>query len=161
MGRRVIKVPLSSHGVDKAIKEVAAFKKDVLRKVDLLMNVLAEQGAEILRHKIVQMDAVMFGDLLSSVDGVYANGVAVIKMGTDHAMLVEFGAGVVGAQNPHPEPQGWRYDVNGHGEAGWWYWGDWDNNWHWTKGMPSRPVVWETAKEVPYLVNRLVKEVFR
>lgn len=161
MGRRVIKVPLSSHGVDKAIKEVAAFKKDVLRKVDLLMTALAEQGAEILRHKIVQMDAVMFGDLLSSVDGVYANGVAVIKMGTDHAMLVEFGAGVVGAQNPHPEPQGWRYDVNGHGEAGWWYWGDWDNNWHWTKGMPSRPVVWETAKEVPYLVDRLVKEVFR
>lgn len=160
MGKRVIKVPLSPHGVDKAIKEVAAFKKDVLRKVDLLMNALAEQGAEILRHKIVQMDAVMFGDLLSSVDGVYANGVAVIKMGTGHAMLIEFGSGVAGAQNPHPEPNGWRYDVNGHGEAGWWYWGDWDGNWHWTKGLPSRPVAWETAKEVPYLVDRLVKEVF-
>ena len=161
MGRKVIKVSLSTQGVNRALKELAAYKADVLRKIDLLMTSLADQGAEILRHKIVQMNAVMFGDLLSSVDGVYTNGVAVIKMGTDHAMLVEFGAGVVGAQNPHPEPQGWRYDVNGHGEAGWWYWGDWDNNWHWTKGMPSRPVVWETAKEVPYLVNRLVKEVFR
>lgn len=161
MGRTVIKVPLSTQGINQAIKELRQFKADLLGKIDLLMKVLADQGAEILRYKIVQMDAVMLGELLSSVDGVYTNNVAVIRMGTDHAAFVEFGTGYQGKINPHPEPKGWKYDVNAHGEAGWWYWGDWDNNWHWTNGFPSRPVLWETAQEIPALVKKLAREVFK
>ena len=170
MGRNVIKVSLSTQGVNRALKELAAYKADVLRKIDLLMISLADQGAEILRHKIVQMNAVMFGDLLSSVDGVYANGVAVIKMGTDHAMFVEFGVGTVAQSSPYPGelPAGWVYDKNkrtvtlkdGTVIPGWWYWGDWDNNWHFTQGMPSRPVMYLTAKEMPDLVQHLTKTVF-
>lgn len=161
MAKHVVSLELSPQGVTKAIREVQAYQKEFLHKIELLMNKIAYEGSDILRYEIVSTDAVMFGELLASVSAVYSGGVAIISMGTDHAAFVEFGTGSTGAANPHPEPPGgWKYDVNARGEKGWWYFGDWDGNWHWTKGMPSRPVMWNTSQQIPDLVAKLAKEVF-
>lgn len=70
-----------------------------------------------------------------------------------HAMYVEYGTGIVGSENPHPHP--WIYDVNNHGEKGWFYpttESDPNPNKHyyngvlyaWTKGQRSRPFMYKT-----------------
>ncbi len=49
----------------------------------------------------------------------------------------EFGTGIVGSQNPHPDVMsGWIYDVNEHGEKGWRY-PKGDGTYGWTKGIPA------------------------
>lgn len=163
MGKTVIKFALGTTEINRAIRELERYKKDFKRKWTALMDRLTEEGAEIARTKVIQLDAVMFGDLVNSIDGVYdpATGIGIIRAGAPHAVFVEFGTGVKGQNNPHPEPEGWKYDTNQHGEEGWWYWGEWDSNWHWTQGMPSRPFMWETSKELPLLFDKLAREVFR
>ena len=70
---------------------------------------------------VVRMDS---GALVSSVTWDYdpKNDVGHIRVGAKYALFVEYGTGVRGAASPHPEPiPGWVYDINHHGEAGWWY----------------------------------------
>lgn len=76
-------------------------------------------------------------------------------------LYVEFGTGVRGLENQHPSIKSgeavWSYDKNGYGEGGWWYEISEDNlknpyRWRkkdgtlkaWTKGMPSRPFIYNT-----------------
>ena len=48
--------------------------------------------------------------------------------------------------------------VNNHGEKGWFYFRD--GEWHWTKGMPSRPFMYETSIELAEKIVEVAKEVF-
>lgn len=160
---KVIKLTLDAQSINHGIRQIEAYKRDLRSKISRLLGVIVDEGAELARAKVIQMDAVMFGDLANSIGGIYdpATHIGVIFAGAPHAVFVEFGTGVVGAGNPHPDPVGgWKYDINSHGEAGWWYWSDSDNNWHWTKGMPSRPFMWETAKELPFIMEKAAKAVF-
>ena len=164
MGKTVIKFALGSTELNRAIREVERYKAEFKKKWTTLMERLTEDGAEIAKAKVVQLDAVMFGDLVASIEGFYdpSTGIGIIRAGAPHAVFVEYGVGHKGLVGPHPEPApGWRYDSNNHGEAGWWYWGDWDSNWHWTAGLQSRPFMWQTGKELPLLFERLAREVFR
>lgn len=162
MGKTTIKFSLDTSEVNRAIREIKKYEEDFLHKWRSLMNRLVDEGAEIAKTKVRQMDAVMFGDLLGSIEGVYhpATGIGLIIAGSPHAVYVEYGSGVIGSRNPHPEPIS-GYDRNNWGDAGWWYWGDWDSNWHWTAGMGSRPFMWETSKELPALFEKLAREEFR
>lgn len=67
-----------------------------------------------------------------------------IKVGTDYAIYVEYGTGIVGKQNkPHPNPEiPWQHDVNNHGEKGWFYMEG--GRGHWTAGQASRPFMYDT-----------------
>ena len=71
-------------------------------------------------------------------------------------MYVEFGTGPVGKNNPYPgNNHGWKYDVgenikeysiNGVKVVGWFY-PDESGGYRFTKGMPSRPFMYESALE--------------
>ena len=76
------------------------------------------------------------------------------------AKYVEFGTGITGSQNPHQNASvsGWKYDVNEHGESGWFYYRD--GEWHWTKGMPSRPFMYETDLKLILEISKIAKDVF-
>ena len=106
----------------------------------------------------------------------------------DYAVLVEYGTGIVGEGSPHPgigdddwiNPDGVTvggktysaYDQNEHGEAGWWY--PSPNGWYipkdgvtneeglslaWTKGMPSRPFMYETLRWLEQNAPKIASEV--
>ena len=165
MAKRVFKTNLSVKGIENLKKQLEDYKKDFVHKCDLLAQRLAEQGVIIAKTKIAEYDAVYTGELYRSVN--YEKG-AVIQDGsrwivyTDcpWAKFVEFGTGITGQQNPHPKTElvGWKYDVNEHGEAGWFYFRD--GEWHWTKGLPSRPFMYETSLELMQIVVKTAKEVF-
>ena len=76
------------------------------------------------------------------------------------AFYVEFGTGIVGANSPHPDTSiaNWKYDINQHGDMGWYYFKDGD--WHWTKGMPSRPFMYQTSMDLRARIESVAREVF-
>ena len=99
---------------------------------------------------------------LEQGDIIYNGATYVIYTDCPWAAYVEFGTGVVGEKSPHPNKSmaGWKYDVNSHGEAGWYYFKD--GEWHWTNGMISRPFMYETGQQLRNMgvISRIAKEVF-
>lgn len=165
MGKTTIEFNLSEESIRKAIQELEQYKKDLNRKIEIFTEKLAQKGVEIAKMNIGVYDAIYTGELLRSIN--YEKG-AVIEHGSKYivytdclyAKFVEFGFGAVGAQHPHPDTSivGWKYDVNEHGEEGWFYFKD--GEWHWTKGFPSRPFFFETAMQLRNEVVKIAKEVF-
>lgn len=156
---------LSQKSIEKAAEQLTKYTEELEDKCTLLTVKLAEKGIQTARMKIASYDAVYTGQLLESIN--YERG-AVIQNGDEWivytdcpwAKFVEFGTGIVGKGSPHPDTSivGWKYDVNEHGEYGWFYFRD--GEWHWTKGMPSRPFMYETAMELRQNIVKIAKEVF-
>lgn len=157
---------LSVREVQAAIKELKAYQDDLNRKCELLAQRLAEEGVIIAKVKIMQFPAVYTGELLNSIqsepEAMISNGSQwIIYTGCEWAPFVEFGTGIIGSDNPHPDTglANWKYDVNEHGESGWHYYKG--GEWHWTKGMPSRPFMYETGRDLREIVPKIAKEIFK
>ena len=71
----------------------------------------------------------------------------------------EMGTGIVGSNNPHPNPDGpfksWKYDVNEHGEKGWRY-PKKDGTYGWTKGLPSRHMFYSAFQDIKDEIGNIV-----
>ena len=163
---------LDPKSVDKAIKELNAYKKEVETKTKTLAQRLIDLGADIVRMKIVSMGAYYSGELLSGVDGYYspALNAGFIRVTSDHVAFVEFGTGIVGQQNPHTNGEylskaSWGYATGSKifttqdGRVGWIYPTD-DGGFRFTEGMKSRPFMYETALELERQYAQIAKEVF-
>lgn len=157
-----IKLTFDTESVQQAIDELENYKIEIKQKVALLIQALTDFGVEYARAELVNLGAYYTGETLSTIEGYYSPsaGVGIIKAGAWWATLIEFGTGVVGSKNPHPDPDGWNYDVNGHGDEGWIYYNDSDGKFHWTKGMASRPFMYNTSIALEAECVRLAKEVF-
>lgn len=158
--------------VEKAIKELNAYKKEVETKTRELAQRLTDLGADIVRMKIVEMGAYYSGDLLSGVEGYFSPtlNAGFIRVTSDHVAFVEFGTGVVGQQNPHTNGEylskaSWGYATGSKifttkdGRVGWIYPTD-DGGFRFTEGMESRPFMYETALELERQYMQIAKEVF-
>ena len=162
MAKTVIKFSLNEKDIDRAIKELAQFKAEFLEKCNRLIEALTDHGVEVAKVQVQQLDAVYTGELMNSIEGYYSPtyNVGIIKAGATYAAYVEFGTGVVGMQSPHPNPQGWQYDVNQHGDEGWVYYDDESGTFRWTRGFKSRPFMYNTARQLEKDCKRIAKEVF-
>lgn len=160
-----IRVGLSVSEFKKAAEEVEKYKKEITRKTRKLAERLAEEGVELAKIKISEYPAIDTGELLNSMqaeagDVIQYGSKWIVFTDCPHAAYVEFGTGIVGERDPHPDTSlvGWRYDINEHGEAGWHYYKN--GEWHWTKGMQSRPFMYETGRDLRMKVSKIAKEVF-
>lgn len=156
---------LSERSLREAARQIESYKNDVIKKCRTFAERLADRGIEIAEMKISEHHAVYTGELWASIQKtpgmVLQYGSAyIVYTDCPWAQYVEFGTGIVGKNSPHPNRSivGWKYDVNKHGEAGWWYYRD--GKWHWTKGMPSRPFMYETDVELMMEIAKIAKEVF-
>ena len=160
MAKTTIKFKLDE--IDYAIRKVEQFKTQFLDKCERLVKALTDEGVEIAKMQIKQLDAIDTGKLLSGIDGYFdiKSGVGIIKADTPYAIYVEFGTGVVGSQSPHPNPNGYRYDINAHGDKGWVYYDDGSGEFRWTKGFKSRPFMYNTARQLEKECAKISVEVF-
>ncbi|POP31853.1 hypothetical protein C3B58_14595 [Lactonifactor longoviformis] len=156
---------LSAREIKSAQKQLRDYQKEITRKCEELAHRLADEGVILAKVKLTQFPAIDSGELLNSImdepGAVLTNGARwIIYTGCDHAAYIEFGFGLRGEQNPHPDPSisNWKYDIHGHGSAGWWYYKNGD--WHWSGGQPSKPFMFETGRDLRNLVPKLAKEVF-
>lgn len=129
-----------------------------------IVTALVEEGKEIVVQELKGYDFPYGkGELENSpdieIEKSGKKGYIFIPEHVKHGAFVEYGTGVKGLNSPHPNPpEGWIYDVNEHGEEGWWYRGD-DGELHWTQGMPSRPFMYDSAKELRKRAKDIVKGV--
>ncbi len=159
-----MKISVSLGNIDEAIRQLEEYEKSLPEKCRRLVERLTEEGVLIAKEKIVSMAAFEDGDLLSSMQGfMYKEGnKGLIIAGCKHAAFVEFGTGVIGKGKQHPDiPVPWTYDGNGHGEDGWYYYDEGQGRYRFTKGMPSRPFMYETAKELRDRLTEYAREVFK
>ena len=174
MPKKITINALSKSSIENAIKQLRAYQNDLTYKCQLLAEKLAEKGVEIARVQIADLDAIFTSELLSSIHAEYqgsTKGVSIwsVVAGTDHAMFVEFGTGIVGKQSPYPGelPDGvsWEYASGktirqlADGRYGWFYKDD-DGQWWFTEGMPSRPFMYYTSIQLRDIVVKTAKEVF-
>ena len=163
MPKKITINALSKSSIENAIKQLRAYQNDLTYKCQLLAEKLAENGVEIARVQIADLDAIFTSELLSSIHAEYkgstkGGSIWSVVAGTDHAMFVEFGTGIVGKQSPYPGelPDGvsWEYARYG------WFYKDDDGQWWFTEGMPSRPFMYYTSIQLRDIVLKTAKEVF-
>lgn len=157
-----ITLKLNEASISQAIKEIRAYQKKVERLADNLTHRLTEQGVSLAQLNASYMNIYDSGELMRGIESQYKGKIGFVVSTATHSIFCEFGTGTVGAENPHPEVAiaGWRYDVNNHGELGWWYIGK-DGQAHWTKGMPSRPFMYDTAQILRQMVVPMAKEAIK
>lgn len=173
MERKVIKMELSQKSIQNAIKELRSYQNSLEYKCRLLAEKLSEKGVPIAQSYIASLDAIFTYELNSSIHSekvadVEGGGIWAVVAGTDHALFVEFGTGIVGQESPYPGelPDGvtWEYASGktirqlADGRYGWFY--NRDGQWYFTEGMPSRPFMYYTAIELRKIILETAKEVF-
>lgn len=158
---------LSASGFRKIAKQIHDYRESLTDKCEEFAYRMAEEGVSIAQLKILSFDAVMTGELLNSMNleagDIVSNGSSYyIYTACEWAAFVEFGTGIIGKENPHPDTSiaNWKYDTNDREEKGWFYFND--GEWHWTKGMPSRPFMYETAQELKNMsiILHIARKVF-
>ena len=88
-------------------------------------------------------------DIATRTGRVYTNNHVVV--------FNEMGTGIVGSNNPHPNPKlEWKYDINNHGESGWTYRKK-DGSYGWTKGLPAKHMFYDAFEEIKLLAKDKVK----
>ena len=159
-----ITIQLSEESIKAAIKELRQYKVELSQKATILVQKLVDAGVEIAKQEVLTLGAFDSGELHDSLDGLmYTDGArGIIFTDCGHAAFVEFGTGVVGLQNQHPFMNlVTGFDVNEHGEKGWVYYDEKQGRFRWTKGMPSRPYMYLTARQLEEKVISIAREVFR
>lgn len=135
---------LSLECVNSSINKLRNYQKKLESTSDETIKNLTKKGYEYMLS-IVREDT---GELKNSITWEFstANQKGTIKVGTDYWFFVEYGTGIVGKNSPHPNAQGWRYDVNNHGNAGWWYFDEHKNRFRWTRGQSANAFLYKTYK---------------
>lgn len=154
-----ISFDLSKESINKARKEIK--EALVVQDNEEYINDILEQAKEYAIEKLNDMRIYSGTDYANVISGMQIQKynsntkTAAFKVG-EIGMYVEFGTGVVGQRTSHNLRSSANYDINGHGDKGWWYpttetdpnphkWTDPDGVLRaWTKGMPSRPFMYET-----------------
>ncbi|MEG2769286.1 MAG: hypothetical protein RR902_00540 [Oscillospiraceae bacterium] len=159
---KTIKCTLSTKSLKSAVKELKAYKADVEKKAVVLLDALVAQGVTLAQMNASSMSIYDSGALVNGIVGDINGNVGHVKSTAPHSIFCEFGTGVKGKNSPHPDIAilGWTYDTNSHGELGWWYFDEKQQRFRWTKGMPSRPFMYETAELLKSQVEPIARSVF-
>lgn len=186
MATKTITFSLDPGSIERAAREVEKFAEQLREIIAELVQRLTEEGKSIASVKVIEMGAIDSSDLLNSIDGYYSEDTrtGIICARSYHAFFVEYGTGIIGASNSHPEMSGeWAppvitygehsysgYDTYEHGSRGWWYpsekgWyipkrGDGSVSLAWTKGMRARPFMYQTFKELERMSADIYNELF-
>lgn len=176
---KTIEMTLDPASIDNAIHEVEDFRKQLEECLSELAKYLVDYGQYIAQLQLIEMDANFTGALIDEgIRGWYHKDqhCGVIYTNKPYAMFVEFGTGFVGEVSEHHPVQGeavgWVHDVNEHGINGWWYpapWGWWipsegkyaGKKMAWTNGMPSRPFMYNTLRELEKIAEEEGIDFFR
>lgn len=172
VGKRVITIELSEQGIDKAIKELADYKQEFLKKVDLLREKVAERLADEAKRDFIGAvvdDLVRGGQRYAHVDVSVDNrgNVTVVVASGEDAVWVEFGAGVYhnGSPGSSPHPHGAELGMTiggfgkGNGKRETWGFYE-DGELKLTRGTPARMPMARAVTTVCNEISQIAKEVF-
>ena len=180
---KTIRFVLSKKSIDQAIQETRDFEAKLNKLCEVVAKKLAAEGTLAAREALAGYGGIDTGELYSSIScdcvrpGLWkVSCYAPNDRGENYAWYVEYGTGAVGAQSPHPEAgtAGWEYDVNGHGDEGWFYpfgksrkhklrlnpaTGKYQP---WTDGEPAKPFMYDSRQHIQNreVADRIMREAF-
>lgn len=176
-----IRMSLSSGSIDGAIKELRKYKKTLSQKAGMVAKELADRGRDKAAQNV--REYATYGnlqDIAASIRVKQVKGKYRIYTANRIAPFVEFGTGVRGRNDPHPNAalMAWAYVTGSkftwyNGEYGWWYpttaddlnptakqteTGDWIA---FTTGMPSRPFMHDAYLWLKSQKGDIARSVFK
>ena len=172
MGRKVISFGLSTSEIDRAMKELADYKQEILQKTELLREKVAERLADEAKNGFsgaVVDDLTRGGQRFAQVDVSVDNrgSVTVVVASGKDAVWVEFGAGVYhnGSPGSSPHPHGAELGMTiggfGKGNGKKEVWGFYkDGELKLTRGTPARMPMALAVTTVCNDIQAIAKEVF-
>lgn len=160
---------LSKSSVDKLKQDLLKYKNDVDSKLVIFCEKLAELGVQAAQGSVVSLDAVFTGDLFNSIHSEEISRsknrvVFAVVADSSHAIYVEVGTGLIGAESQYPGnppvtyAQGKTIRQLADGRYGWFY--QRGEQWYFTEGMPSRPFMYFASIEMQEKIVKIAKEVF-
>lgn len=172
MGKKVITFKLSEHDIDRAIKELADYKQDILKKTELLRQKVAERLADEARQGFngavvddLVKGGIRYGQVDVSIDE-RGNVTAVVAIGED-AVWIEFGAGVYhnGSPGSSPHPHGAELGMTiggfGKGNGKKEVWGFYEEGeLKLSRGTPAKMPMARAITTVCNEISEIAKEVF-
>ncbi len=128
MKKRVIRVPLTVQGVDRALKELRQYKVWLIECGGKFLKALADEGMQVASAKFQAAEYDGTNDVAVSVEARDEHTVAVVAVG-GAVLFIEFGTGVK-YPDSHPEAAENGFVHGGYGhhlgqmKGGWRYRGD-------------------------------------
>ena len=172
MSKKVIQFSLDEKDIDRAIKELEAYKREFLAKVDAYRKRMANEIASIASLNFGSATINHLTDGTSRKPDVSVsvsdNGnVAVVVAQGEDAVWAEFGAGVyyngsVGS-SPHPQGNELGFTIGsygkGYGKANAWGYYE-DGQLIITRGTPASMPLYNAVQEVMKKAIEIAREVF-
>ena len=154
-----INITLSTKSVHQARLELERIRNNIPAAMDNARLELAQMGRDRAEMFLATSDgtSTLMGSMKVSHGGSYTS----LYTDIPWAVYIEYGTGIVGEQSPHPAPEtaNWIYDINSHGEAGWFYWIR--SGVHWTKGQIASAFLYTTGQwmvtQAPPVVGKHIK----
>lgn len=172
VGKRIIKIGLSEQDIDRAIKELADYKQEILRKTEILREKVAERLADEAQQGFagaVVDDLVRGGQKIAQVDVSvnHQGSLSVVIANGEDAVWVEFGAGVYhnGSPGASPHPRGAELGMiiggfgKGNGKKQTWGFYE-DGELKLTRGTPATMPMSRAVTTVCNEISEIAKEVF-
>ena len=153
-------IRLSVSSLTDYIKELELKKEQILKATENIATRLAEEAGKDTYKSVEIIPAQMYG----------GTAIAYARSTDEIDTYREFGTGIVGSQNPHVDEalakSGWQYDVNKHGEKGWWYPVDTGETYkgtnivelRWTKGQPAQKKFYYASKRAKEKALEIAKQ---
>jgi len=161
VSRKVIHMKLSTQSIDAAIKELTAYKADVEKKAQELVDRLAAMGATNASLGFSRAVYTGDNDVTVTVEDRGPGKKAVVAAGSA-VLFIEFGAGArYGYGHPWAGELGMGPGTYPDGK------GHWDDHKGWyipggehTYGNPPNEVMFQTSQELQERITEIAREVF-
>lgn len=149
---------LSKKSLEEAKKFLNKYQEAYSKGVDNAVK----YATEMMYNKVLEYCyANGISNHTSQIQWQYDNNSKTGRVWTNDMVIIfnEMGTGIVGSNNPHPNPDGpfksWKYDINEHGEKGWKYPKE-DGTYGWTKGLPSRHMFYSAFQDIKNEIGNIV-----
>lgn len=156
--KTILTTQLSKQSLEKTIKFLNDYKEAYSKGIDNAVK----YATEAMYNKVLEYCYVNgISNHTSQINWEYDDNAKRGRVWTNDAVIIfnEMGTGIVGSNNPHPNPDGpfksWKYDVNEHGEKGWKYPKE-DGTYGWTKGLPSRHMFYSAFQDIKNEIGDIV-----
>lgn len=149
---------LSKKSLEEAKKFLNKYQEAYSKGVDNAVK----YATEMMYNKVLEYCyANGISNHTSQIQWQYDDNAKSGRVWTNDMVIIfnEMGTGIVGSNNPHPNPDGpfksWKYDVNEHGEKGWKYPKE-DGTYGWTRGLPSRHMFYSAFQDIKNEIGNIV-----
>lgn len=149
---------LSKKSLEEAKKFLSKYQEAYSKGIDNAVK----YATEMMYNKVLEYCyANGISNHTSQIQWQYDDNAKSGRVWTNDMVIIfnEMGTGIVGSNNPHPNPDGpfksWKYDVNEHGEKGWKYPKE-DGTYGWTRGLPSRHMFYSAFQDIKSEIGNIV-----